>query len=169
MFYGSHEFLMDEKGRVSIPSQFVRLMKPEDQDTFVMTRGLNGCIFCFPYTSFEHYTRAMRRLKLPTAERLKVMRIILAWATNCTLDSQRRVKIPPRLAKHAGLGREVMIVGHQDRIEIWNRAKYEEYHGVAELGGEAYDYDSAASIVFVDMMPGADQSDREEEPEPPDD
>lgn len=150
-FYGSHEFLMDDKGRVTIPSSFKRLMTPEDQDTLVMTRGLDGCVFAYPLTAWDYYVSAMRRMRVPTDDRLKVMRIILAWAVNCTFDKQGRLKIPTRLAKHARINREVMLVGHQDRIEIWNKQVYETYHDDTQ-----FDYEKSAKRLFVDMMPGAE-------------
>jgi len=158
LFYGSYEFLMDEKGRVTIPSQFKRLMVESDHDTFVMTRGISNCIFAYPFSAWEHYMIAMRRMKVPTHERLKTMRIILAWASNCTFDSQGRLKIPTRLAGFAKLDRNVMIVGHQDRLEIWNKDVYEKYHGV-ELE-EGYDYETHAERLFVDMMPGVETDDK---------
>ena len=159
MFYGSHEFVMDDKSRASIPAQFERLFKAEDMSTLVMTRGLNGCVFCYPLTAWDHYMDRMKRMKVPTHDRLKTMRIILAWASNCKVDKLRRVKIPPRLAEFAKLKRDIMIVGHQDRIEIWDRNTYEQYHSVEGVEDEGFDYDSTAEHLFVDMMPGAEVTD----------
>lgn len=159
MFYGSHEFVMDEKGRVTIPSLFERHFKTEDMSTLVMTRGLNSCVFCYPLTSWGHYMDKMKRMDVPTHDRLKAMRIILAWASNCKIDKLRRVKIPPRLAEFAKLKRDIMIVGHQDRIEIWDRKIYDTYHNVEAIEDEGFNYDETAGHLFVDMMPGAEKED----------
>ncbi len=151
---------MDEKGRISIPSEFERHFKTEDMRTLVMTRGLSGCVFCYPLTGWGHYMDKMKRMKVSTQERLKTMRIILAWASNCKVDKQRRVKVPPRLAEFAELKRDVMIVGHQDRIEIWNRNTYEQYHFAEDVEEEGFDYDETAQHLFVDMMPGAEDTEQ---------
>ena len=113
-----------------------------------MTQGPDGCIYVFHPRVWEQYMRKLRQKKLPPPEKLMVMRTVLAPATNCTVDSQWRIKPPDELVQYAGLDREIEVVGQIDRFEIWNPQRR-----AANLARQPVDYSSVAADLFVGEMP----------------
>lgn len=151
MFFGRFDFILDDKRRFTIPSIFKRFLKGDDADILVMTRGIDPCIFVFPVPNWEHYMKILANKKVldqSTEDTLKSTRMILSWACNCAIDAQGRVKIPPHLEKIAGLNRNIVISGHVDRMEIWDRDLFENYHL-----DPAYNYDGPARDLFHGNKP----------------
>lgn len=122
----------------------------------VMTRGPDSCIYAFPLPAWLYYMDQMLDLEIPTDERLKLMRGVLSRATNCSIDNQWRVKLPPDLVSYAKLDREAEIVGFHDRLEIWNPNIHSSYQE-----DESFDYDKVINNLFIDKMPGSGRPEKE--------
>jgi MraZ protein len=103
-------------------------MSDDAHRALVLTEGPDNCINAFPPEDWQYYMEKMVTLEDMTDEdHTDMIREVLAPATNCAVDNQWRVKIPPELAKYAKLDKDVRIVGHIDRFEIWNPQMYERY------------------------------------------
>ena len=96
-----------------------------------MTQGPDGCIMAFAPSDWGWYMDEMLEIDdMEDEEHLDMMREVLSPATNVSVDSQWRLKIPEKLAEYAKLDRDVEIVGHIDRIEIWSSEVRQEYMSV---------------------------------------
>jgi MraZ protein len=131
---GTHRYQLDPKGRISLPSRF----REAFADGAVLTLGQDGCLFCFPRAEWEARAAEVRNLPLSDARGRAYARMFFGKAEPVELDSQGRLVIPQRLRAEAQIGREAVVVGVFDRMEIWDRAAHERYeagHGGAYQAG----------------------------------
>ncbi len=122
MFIGEYHHTMDEKGRLTIPSKF----REELKETFIITRGLDHCLFIY---SKEEWNQVVSKYKeLPNIKDARnFMRFFLAGASEVELDKQGRINIAAPLVQYAGLEKECIIIGVNDRLEVWSRNRWEEF------------------------------------------
>jgi MraZ protein len=120
MFYGEYEHTLDEKSRVTLPARFRHALA----GGVVLTRGLEKNIDVFPRESWDASVSRIAELDSLTREAREMKRHVFAGASVAELDRQGRVLVPPQLAAHAGLGKDVVVAGVHDRIEIWDRAEW---------------------------------------------
>ncbi|MBI1952593.1 MAG: division/cell wall cluster transcriptional repressor MraZ [Candidatus Omnitrophica bacterium] len=129
MFYGEHEHTIDRKGRLIIPSRFREVMKEHYIDRFVVTRGLDGCLFLFTEEEWRAQENRFRGLSFTKAEARTFNRIYFSGASELTCDRQGRVLLPEYLRDFAGIKRDVMLVGVSNRIEIWGKEAWQKFYG----------------------------------------
>ncbi|MBI3998860.1 MAG: division/cell wall cluster transcriptional repressor MraZ [Armatimonadetes bacterium] len=120
MLRGEFEYALDDKGRVVLPPRFRRVLG----DQVVVTRGIDKCVSVYSPAEWAKVEEALRRL--PTRER-DVVRYMLAGAVDLELDRQGRITLPAHLRQHAGIEREVMVVGLISRVEIWSQPNWQAY------------------------------------------
>ena len=120
---GTHSYLLDPKGRISLPARF----RAAFDDGAYLTLGQDGCLFAFPRAEWDRRSREVRDLPLSDATGRAYARMIFGKAEEIDLDGQGRLLIPQRLRSEAGIDKEAVIVGVLDRMEIWDRATYERY------------------------------------------
>lgn len=120
MLRGEFQYALDEKGRVVVPPRFRRVLG----DQVIATRGIDPCIAVYSPAEWAKVEEALKRLS--TSKR-DVTRFLLAGAVDLDLDRQGRITLPPHLRQHAGIEREVVVVGLISRVEIWNRATWQTY------------------------------------------
>ena len=95
-------------------------------DMFVVTKGLDGCLFVYPNDEWENIENKFREIPLTTKDARKFSRFFFAGAADCEVDKQGRVLIPSVLREFAGLNKEVVLVGVLNRIEIWSKERWQE-------------------------------------------
>lgn len=120
-------YSVDEKGRVSLPAKLRKYVSPEANDTFVVTRGFEKCLFLYPIDEWNKLESNLRNLSSYDPQHRRFIRAILELAQESQLDSQARISIPPELREYANILNEVRIIGTLDKIELWNPKVYEEY------------------------------------------
>ena len=120
MFYGEHEHTIDEKSRVTLPARF----RGELARGVVLARGLEQNIDVFPRESWDANVARIAELDSLTREARAMKRYVFAGATIVELDKQGRVVVPPVLADHAGIAKDVIVAGVHDHIEIWDRSAW---------------------------------------------
>ncbi len=128
---GTHSYQLDPKGRVSLPARF----REAFADGAYLTLGQDGCLFCFPRAEWELRSSEVRSAPLPDSEGRAYARMFFGNAEAVELDAQGRLVVPQRLRAQVGLGKEVVVVGVDDRMEIWDRETHERY---LEAFGGAY-------------------------------
>lgn len=133
MLIGEFQHTLDEKGRLTIPARF----REDLGDRFILTKGLDGCLFGYPLTEWKNLEAKLRALPVTKADARAFVRLLLAGASECELDSQGRFVLPNSLREHAGIHKEVVITGVSTRIEIWSKQRWEEYRNKAEEQFEA--------------------------------
>ena len=128
------------KGRTVIPTRFRTKLGP----SFVMTRGLHGCLWVFPERTWPQVQQKLTPKSLLDVRGVKLERYFLAAACECTPDKQGRIAIPQMLLEHAGIkpGDDIWIVGLTDKVEIWSKPSWDEFNAsltedvIEELGRE---------------------------------
>lgn len=120
MLIGEYHHNIDEKGRLIIPSKF----REEIGNSFVVTRGLDGCLFVYSLVEWEKIVAKLKKLPFTKKDARTFMRFFLASATVCEFDKQGRINLVNSLIEYAGLKKECLIIGVNDRLEIWSLDKY---------------------------------------------
>lgn len=109
---GTYEHSIDAKGRLFIPSK----LRVELGEAFYLAMGVDACLAIYPQSTWERFTEKFASLPMSQS---KAMRPLFANAARCELDSQGRIVIPAKLRKYAGLDKDAVIIGVNDRAEIW--------------------------------------------------
>ncbi len=122
MFMGEYNHTIDAKGRLIIPSKFREILG----DAFVVTKGLDGCLFVYDNEEWKRFEEKLRTLPITNKEARQFVRFFLAGATEAEVDKQGRILIPNVLREFAGLTKDVVLVGVGSRIEIWSRERFED-------------------------------------------
>lgn len=133
MFMGEYNHTVDAKGRVIVPSKFREQLGEE----FVVTKGLDGCLFVYENTEWKALEEKLHALPLTNANARKFSRFFLAGATTCEVDKQGRILLPAVLREFANIDKDAVLVGVGSRIEIWSR----------ELWNQSNTYDDMEEIA----------------------
>lgn len=129
MFMGEYNHTIDTKGRLIIPSKFREGLGEE----FVVTKGLDGCLFVFPNEEWQAFEEKLKALPLTNKNARQFARFFVAGATPCELDKQGRVLLPGTLREFAGLEKDVVLTGMLNRIEVWSKEKWTENNCLDDL------------------------------------
>lgn len=129
MFMGEYNHAIDTKGRLIIPSKF----REELGEEFVVTKGLDGCLFVFPNDAWHEFEEKLRALPLTNKSARQFSRFFVAGATPCELDKQGRILLPGTLREFAGLEKDVVLTGMLNRIEIWSKEKWSENNSYDDM------------------------------------
>ena len=122
MLIGEYEHNLDEKGRLIMPAK----LRDDMGEKFIITTGLDGCLFGFSMEEWQKFEDKLKSLPITNKNARNFTRFFLAGATECELDKQGRFLISAKLRNVASLEKEAVIIGTGTRIEIWNKAKWEE-------------------------------------------
>lgn len=123
MLMGEYHHNIDEKNRLIIPSKF----RYELGEKFIVTRGLDGCLFVYPITEWNKIIEKLNSLPFTKKDARAFLRFFLSGATECEIDRQGRVGISAPLADYAGLKKECIVIGVNDRLEIWSKESWEQF------------------------------------------
>ena len=122
MLMGEFHHNIDEKGRLIIPAK----IRFELGEKFIVTRGLDKCLFVYPMNEWENIIAKYRELP-NTKEARNFMRFFLSGATVSEFDKQGRMNILTPLINYASLKRECVIIGVNDRLEIWSKDEWDKF------------------------------------------
>jgi len=126
-FLGEYEATLDPKGRFLLPSGFKKQL-PEDSSTrFVINRGFEKCLSLYPIKSWEPIFAEISRLNDFDPKVREFRRYFLNGATLMELDTAGRLLIPQNLKEHAGLEKDIVLVAAVNKIEIWDKQKYQQF------------------------------------------
>jgi len=123
MFMGEFQHSIDEKGRLTIPAKF----RDGLGSSFVVTRGLDRCLFVYPMDEWQALTDKLKTLPFTKADARAFTRFFFSGATECEWDKQGRVNIPASLREHAQLTKECVVIGVSNRVEIWSKEQWDNY------------------------------------------
>jgi MraZ protein len=147
-FRGRYDFSIDQKGRINIPSKFRKLLLPAAEDTFVICRAPDGCLWAYPKDEWEKFEDSL--IRMPVSRDVnKFQRTMQNTLNDSTLDKQGRISLTPLQIKIAGIEKEVSIIGRGSYLEIWATHRFEAYTG----GGEDFD-----EVYYNTIRSGVDLS-----------
>ena len=118
MLIGEYEHSLDVKGRLIMPAK----LRQDIGETFIITKGLDGCLFVFSQNEWNNFEEKLKSLPLSDKNARNFVRFFLAGATECEIDKQGRFLIPMNLRTSANLEKEAVIIGVGTRLEIWNKS-----------------------------------------------
>lgn len=142
MFMGEYNHSIDTKGRIIVPAKF----REELGESFVVTLGLDGCLFLYPQTEWELFVEQLRQLP-GNRDARQLQRYFLAGASTCEVDKQGRILIPTKLRDYAQLEKEVVFVGVLGKIEIWSKEQWDANNDFGDVEAMAENM-SALGISF---------------------
>lgn len=128
MFMGEFQHSIDDKGRLTIPAKFRELLG----SSFVITRGLDQCLFVYPMNEWSILEQKLKSLPLMKSDARAFTRFFFSGATECEWDKQGRVNLPGNLRGYAGLDKECVVIGVSNRVEIWSKDTWEAYFQQSE-------------------------------------
>lgn len=123
MLIGEFQHNIDAKGRIIMPAKF----RPDLGESFIITRGLDGCLFGFPMGSWEIIEEKLGQLPIAKKDARKFTRFFYSAATEVEIDKQGRINLPQTLIDFAKIDKGCRVIGVSDRIEIWSSEKWEEF------------------------------------------
>ena len=132
MLIGEYYHTLDKKGRVIVPSRF----REKLGESFLVTRGLDSCLFLYPRQEWESIENKLRSLPFTRAETRAFLRIFFSGASEVEIDKQGRVLVPLLLREHAHLNKDVVFIGVSNRAEIWGKEIWEGYSSKSNLSFE---------------------------------
>ncbi|MCK9378835.1 MAG: division/cell wall cluster transcriptional repressor MraZ [Candidatus Moranbacteria bacterium] len=128
MFIGEYQHSIDPKKRLAVPSKF----RGELGNKVVVTRGLDKCLFVYPMKVWEEIAGKLGNLPMGESGTRSFVRLMLAGAIDVEIDKQGRVLVPDYLKEYAGLGKNVVIAGLFNRLEVWAEKNWSQYKTKAE-------------------------------------
>jgi MraZ protein len=132
MFVGEYEHTIDDKNRLTLPARF----RQSFGGGIVLTRGMDGCLYAYTRGDWERLVETrLASLDPLSPDGRKMQRFFFAGAVEGELDKQGRIMVPAALSQHAKLGREVVVAGVYDHLEIWDRAAWRQQ--LSEVEGSA--------------------------------
>ena len=124
MLIGEFEHSLDAKGRLIMPAK----IREDIGDKFIITKGLDGCLFGFSKKEWDNFEEKLKTLPLTNKNARDFVRFFLSGATECEVDKQGRFLIAGNLREYASLEKDAVITGVGTRIEIWNKDKWKVYN-----------------------------------------
>jgi MraZ protein len=121
MFFGEFQYKLDDKGRVPIPPRF----RSDLKDGVVLTPGIEKCLVAYTLTDWRNLATTLTTGAVASSKLRRLNRAIFATAFNLSIDSQGRVALPAPLRQYAGIKDEVVIVGVNNSLELWNKEMWE--------------------------------------------
>ncbi len=132
MFMGEYHHNLDAKGRLIVPAKF----REQLGANFVLTRGMDGCLFGYPDSEWQALQAKLAQLPLTKKDARTFVRFLYSAATECEVDKQGRINVPKSLMDHAALDKECVLVGVANRIEVWSAERWQSF---ADSAAEDFD------------------------------
>ncbi|AZB42832.1 transcriptional regulator MraZ [Bacillus sp. FJAT-42376] len=142
MFMGEYQHTIDAKGRMIVPAKF----RDGLGESFVLTRGLDQCLFGYPMAEWEIMEEKLKALPLTKKDARAFTRFFFSGAVECELDKQGRINIASPLLNYAKLEKDCVVIGVSNRIELWSKPIWEDYvdqqeDSFAEIAENMIDFD----------------------------
>ena len=125
MFRGRFEHTIDSKGRVSLPAKYREILSSNYNDRLIVT-NFDNCLVAYPYEELVILEEKFSQHSIMEEDVQTFLHYFVSGATEATIDKLGRMLIPPHLRKHAGLEKEIVFVGLIKRIQIWDKARWDE-------------------------------------------
>ena len=131
MLMGEYYQNLDSKGRVNIPAK----LRLDLGESFVVSKGLENCVRIYPKAEWERFQEELRTV--PSSKRRGLERFFFSGAEERSIDGQGRVLIPPQIREYAELNDEIVVIGLSDKLEIWDRKKWDAYMNQPQFEADA--------------------------------
>ena len=126
-FIGEYEATLDVKGRFLLPAGFKKQLPEGGAEHFIVNRGLEKCLSLYPMKSWKPIFAEISNLNDFDPKVRQFRRYFLNGAIQVELDSANRILLPKNLLEHAGLEKDIVLVSAVNKIEIWDKHKYQQF------------------------------------------
>jgi transcriptional regulator MraZ len=127
-FRGKYVYSIDSKGRVNLPAKLRRHVTPEADGAFIITRGLENCLYLYPLDTWNILEQDLTaKLNVYREQDRLFLRTLLMWVHEVSLDKQSRLMLPGELMEFAHISSNVVLIGALDKIELWDPEELEGY------------------------------------------
>ena len=142
MFMGEFQHNIDTKGRMIVPAKFREGLG----ESFVLTRGLDQCLFAYPMDEWKLLEEKLKKLPLTKKDARTFTRFFFSGAVECEVDKQGRINIPQPLRKYSKIEKECIVIGVSNRVEVWAKDTWDDYvsdseESFEELAENLMDFD----------------------------
>ena len=143
---GEYEVKLDAKGRFLFPSSLRKQLSPSAQENFMLNKGFEECLTLYPMNEWDRLSEKLSKLNLFKPKNRMFYRLFHQGAKSVSLDNVGRIHIPVAHMERVGLEKDAMLIAYNDRIEIWDKAKYFEM-----IEGNMADFADLADEVMGDI------------------
>jgi len=133
MLIGEYTHTLDRKNRMSLPVKF----RKEIGKSVVIAPGLDNCLSLFAVKEWQKISNKLSDSSMLTSDNRSFSRFMFGQAVNVDVDSQGRILIPENLKNRSGLSSKVVVIGVQNRVEIWNEKAWHDYKKIVETQADA--------------------------------
>lgn len=128
MFFGEFEYKIDEKGRVPAPPKFRSALR----EGVVLTPGLEKCITAYPLPEWKKVAATLTTGAVSSAKLRRLNRAVFATAFSIEVDRQGRIALPAPLRQYALIEDDVVIIGANNYLELWNKELWEAEKAISQ-------------------------------------
>jgi MraZ protein len=127
VFLGEYEVTLDAKGRFLLPVGIKKQLPEDASEKFVIARGFEKCLTLYPKRNWDPIMAELIKVNDYKAENREFLRYFTMGAAEMDLDSAGRLLLPPNLKAYAGLEKDIVLVSVINKIEIWDKGKYQQF------------------------------------------
>ncbi len=124
MFRGVNDLNLDAKGRLSLPARYRERIQENCDGSLVITVDVDRCLLIYPFPEWERIEEKLMQLPSINKQVRRLQRLLLGHATECELDGQHRILLPPPLRNFAGLNKHAVLIGQGNKFELWDQEKW---------------------------------------------
>ena len=147
-FIGEYPYSLDTKGRVNVPAKFRQSLSKKNENTFIITRGMDSCIYVYPLIQWKKIENNLREISSLSKIHRTFVRNTARYASSSTYDKQGRITLTPSLIEYAKIKKEVLIIGMINKMEIWNPKQLEETEEQS-IAINQTEYDNLAEKIIL--------------------
>jgi MraZ protein len=126
-FFGQYDCTMDEKGRIKMPATLRKQFGPEDGNKFMIAKDLEDCLVIYPMQTWNELAARLKKLDRIKSSHQKFISAITVGLTEVEMDNADRFLVSKSLTKYLGAGKDIVMKGVFDRIQVWEANKYDQY------------------------------------------
>ena len=149
-FRGDYECTMDEKGRIKMPAVLRKQFAAMKENKFVLVKDLEECLVIYPMSSWNALEEKLRKLNPFNLNHQRFINLVTNGWTVVEIDSADRFLVNSTLKKHLGNGKDVLLKGKFDRIQVWDLNKHQQYVQVNTANSEHLAADAASYLDSLD-------------------
>ena len=126
MFQGINDLNLDAKGRMSLPARYRESIQESCKGSLVITADVDRCLLIYPLPEWEFIQQKLMRLPSINKQVRRLQRLLLGHATECDVDGNNRILLPPPLRNFANLTKCSVLIGQGNKFELWDKENWEE-------------------------------------------
>ena len=125
MFRGVNDLNLDAKGRLSMPARYRERIQESCGGSLVITVDVDRCLLIYPFPEWERIEQKLMQLPSIDKQVRRLQRLLLGHATECEIDGQHRILLPPPLRNFASLNKHAVLIGQGNKLELWEQETWE--------------------------------------------